>query len=125
MYKADTLISFLSETAPRGHISIGLTNRDISTTNGEIDDWGVIGLSFIPGNACVVSTFRLNKSNLSDQLFKVAIHELGHTQGLDHCGNKTCYMMDAEGKNTTDQEKEFCPKCKAFLSGKGCIIPNL
>jgi archaemetzincin len=121
-YKADSLILFLSGNTPRRHISIGVTNRDISSSNPGVDDWGVIGLSNIPGNACVISSFRLNKSNLADQLFKVAIHELGHTQGLYHCENRSCFMRDAEGKNTTDQEKEFCGKCKEFLTGKGWII---
>jgi archaemetzincin len=121
-YKADSLISFLSGNTPRKHISLGVTNRDISSSNPGVEDWGVMGLSFIPGNACVVSSYRLNKTNLSDQLFKVAIHELGHTQGLDHCENLSCFMRDAEGKNTTDQEKEFCGKCKGFLIGKGWVI---
>jgi len=121
-YKADSLISFLSENAQRRHVSLGITTDDISTTNGDIADWGIMGLGFMPGNACIISSFRLNKGNLPDQLFKVAIHELGHTQGLDHCPNKSCFMRDAEGKNTTDQEIEFCPKCKAFLISKGWVI---
>jgi len=83
-----------------------------------------MGLSFQPGNACIASTFRLDKQNLLDQLFKVAIHELGHTQGLDHCNVKTCYMRDAEGKNTTDQEIGFCDKCKSVLIAKGLIMQN-
>ncbi len=121
-YKADSLIVFLSENTPGKHVSIGVTNRDISSSNPSVDDWGVMGLSFIPGNACVISSFRLNKSNLADQLFKVAIHELGHTQGLYHCENLSCFMRDAKGKNTTEQEKGFCGKCKAFLIVKGWVI---
>ncbi len=121
-YKADSLINFLSSITPASHVSIGITVKDISTSKGNIEDWGVMGLSFQPGNACIVSTFRLNKQKLLDQLFKVSIHELGHTQGLDHCEIKTCYMRDAEGKNTTDEEIEFCPKCKEFLVKKGWII---
>ena len=121
-YKADSLIVFLSGNTPGKHISIGVTNRDISSSNPGVDDWGVMGLSFIPGNTCVVSSFRLNKSNLADQLFKVAIHELGHTQGLYHCENRSCFMRDAEGKNTTDQEKGFCGKCRVYLIGKGWVI---
>ena len=106
----------------KGNITIGITDKDISSSMHGVDDWGVMGLSYIPGRACVISSFRLKKNNLSDQLFKVAIHELGHAQGLDHCANKTCFMRDAEGKNTTDQEKQFCPKCKAFLINKGWLI---
>jgi len=121
-YKADTLLTFLSSITPKGHVSIGITDKDISTAKGSIEDWGVMGLSFFPGNACVVSTFRLDKSNLREQFFKTAIHELGHTQGLDHCPVKTCYMRDAEGKNPTDEETGFCPACKAYLVQKGWLI---
>lgn len=118
-YKADSLLNFLGKLAHENEVYIGLTSKDISTTNGNIPDWGVMGLGFCPGNACVVSTYRLKKNNLKDQLFKVAIHEVGHTQGLDHCPNAYCIMRDAKGKNTTDDEKDFCPNCKTFLINKG------
>jgi archaemetzincin len=118
-YKADSLLSYFDEIAKDGEVYIGLTSKDISTSKDNIPDWGVMGLSYCPGNACVVSTFRLNKTKLEEQFFKVAIHELGHTQGLGHCRDKTCLMRDAEGKNCTDEEVGFCPNCKAYLEGKG------
>ena len=118
-YKADTLIWHLSKNSKRSVNTIGLTSKDISTTKGNISDWGIMGLGYMPGNACVISTFRLNKKNIQEQFYKVAIHELGHTQGLDHCPDKSCFMRDAEGKNHTNEEKYFCPKCKAVLVQKG------
>jgi archaemetzincin len=118
-YKADSLLSYFDEIAKDGEVYIGLTSKDISTSKDNISDWGVMGLSYCPGNACVVSTFRLDKAKLEEQFFKVAIHELGHTQGLGHCNNKTCLMRDAEGKNCTDEEIGFCPNCKVYLVGKG------
>lgn len=118
-YRADSIIHILSRQAASGHKIIGLTNKDISTTNNEIADWGVMGLGFCPGKACVASTFRLSKSETSKQLFKVAVHELGHTFGLPHCPVKYCFMRDAEGGNPTNEEKEFCTNCKSFLAGKG------
>jgi archaemetzincin len=75
-------------------------------------DYGVMGLGFMPGKACVASNFRLrNKKNF----FKVVIHELGHTTGLPHCPDKTCYMRDAEGGDHTSLENGFCGKCKKQL----------
>lgn len=118
-YRADSLINYLSRNTADGHVTIGLIRKDISTTKGSIADWGVIGLGFCPGKACIASTFRLKKNEKLMQLFKVAIHELGHTEGLPHCPVKTCFMRDAEGKNPTNEEKEFCAKCKAFLVDKG------
>lgn len=118
-YRADSLISYLKHMPAPSHVIVGLTQQDISTTKGDIADWGVMGLGACPGNACVVSTFRLSKKNLSDQLFKVVIHEIGHTQGLQHCPIQTCYMRDAEGGNPTDQETGFCEKCKEVLASRG------
>ena len=67
---------------------------------------------------------KINAQDLKDekQFFKVAIHELGHTQGLPHCPEKSCYMRDAEGGNPTDEEVEFCPKCKKHLRTKNWEI---
>ncbi len=118
-YRADTLNLYLKERTENGYLTIGLTNKDISTDNGSIVDWGIMGLAYMPGKACTVSPFRLSKKNINEQYFKVAIHELGHTQGLPHCPNKFCLMTDAEGKNNTDKENGFCDKCKAFLIAKG------
>lgn len=117
-YKADSIIKFLSEKTKEGFVTIGLTSKDISTTKGKVSDFGIMGLGYRPGKACVASNFRLNKEKNDEQLFKIAIHELGHTQGLKHCPEKTCFMRSAEGKNPTDEEIDFCPKCKTFLKNK-------
>ena len=58
------------------------------------------------------------KKNKTEQFYKVALHELGHTEGLPHCKNKTCLMRDAEGGNPLNEEKEFCISCKKYLKGK-------
>jgi archaemetzincin len=123
-YRADSLIKFLRAVTLKGHVTIGITGKDISTTKEQIEDYGIMGLGYQPGAACIVSTFRLNKKNLQDQLFKVSVHELGHTQGLPHCEVLTCYMRDAKGKNPNDEEKEFCPKCRKHLVLKGWTFEN-
>jgi len=79
-------------------------------------------LGFEPGNACVVSTFRLPKMKLSRQLSKLCLHELGHTQGLPHCKNKTCFMRDAEGGNHLEEEIDFCESCKSYLKSEGWLL---
>jgi len=125
-YKADTIIAILRDITADGEHTVALTNKDISTDNGPgIPDWGVMGLGFQPGKACVASTFRVSKKNVKQQYFKVVIHELGHTQGLPHCPDKTCIMTDAEGKNNTENEKGFCKKCETVLKAKGFIVEKL
>lgn len=118
-YRADSLIAFLDRNTKGDTVIIGLTGSDISTTKNGQKDWGVMGLGFQPGKACVASDYRLDKRKRFEQLFKVAIHELGHTQGLAHCSEKFCFMRDAEGHNPTDEETSFCAKCKAVLAKKG------
>ncbi len=121
-YKADSIILVLKKRQDFGYVTLGITDKDISTTKGDVADWGIIGLGYLPGSACVVSTFRLNKSKLNEQLLKVCLHELGHTRGLRHCEVKTCYMRDAEGHNTADEEYEFCASCRKKLEAKGWVF---
>jgi archaemetzincin len=118
-YRADSLLHYLSHYGTTDTILIGLTNKDISTTKDQVKDWGVMGLGKCPGNACIVSTHRLSENDQNDQLYKLALHELGHTQGLGHCKNKTCIMRDAEGGNHLEEEIDFCPVCKNYLRDKG------
>jgi len=115
-YRADSLIHWMGRNANTDQIYIGITNVDISTTKGNKPDWGVMGLGFRPGNAAIASNFRMKNK---EQFWKIAIHELGHTSGLPHCPVKTCFMRDAEGGNPTDEEKEFCPKCRSTLIKQG------
>lgn len=117
-YRADSIIKFLNKETKEGFVTIGLTAKDISAARGKIKDFGIMGLGYRPGKACVASNFRLSKENRDEQFYKIAIHELGHTQGLPHCPEKMCFMRDAEGKNPTNEETDFCKKCKTFLINK-------
>lgn len=118
-YRADRIIAHLRNIVGTDSVIVGLTSKDISTTKGKHQDWGVMGLGYRPGNACVVSMFRLSVKNKKEQFYKVVLHELGHTEGLDHCPDQSCLMRDAEGGNPLDQEKSFCLKCRNFLIRKG------
>ena len=115
-YRADSIIHWLSRRAGKDEVIIGVTAQDISTTKDSHDDWGVMGLGNCPGHACVVSSHRVRNKN---NFYKVIIHEMGHNMGLPHCNVKTCFMRDAEGHDTTDEETDFCEKCKAVLKSKG------
>lgn len=127
-YRADVLIRLLKTQKPDTiDFILGLTNMDISTTKrdalGRIKtpesrykDWGVFGLGYRSGVACIISTFRLKHS--SEKIFigrlqKVALHEIGHNYGLPHCKTESCVMQDAvETIKTIDKvNPQLCLKC--------------
>lgn len=70
-YRADKLLRILAEEKPDTVTYIlGLATKDVSITKRDKDgnikspeekytDWGVFGLGYMPGESCVVSTFRL------------------------------------------------------------------
>lgn len=118
-YRADSIIKSLKDKIGKDSVIVGLSNHDISTTYKGIKDWGVMGLGYRPGKACVVSDFRLSVKTKNKQFYKLVLHELGHTEGLQHCPVKTCLMRDAEGRNHLDEERDFCQNCRAFLVNQG------
>ena len=126
-YRADSLIRFLNSFAKEDQLIIGLTSKDISITKGKDPDYGIMGLGFSPGKSCIASTFRLKGENRLEKLFKLAIHELGHTQGIaqtttKHCPEKTCIMRDAKGRDHWDELNDFCSKCKPVLIDAGWAL---
>lgn len=121
-YQADAILEYLDGQTNDNAVTIGLTHKDISTTKNGNKNWGILGLGFRPGKACVASTFRLSKKNRARQFFKVAVHELGHTEGLPHCPEKYCFMRDAGGGNPLEEEKRFCEDCSGVLLGKGWVL---
>ncbi len=125
-YRAERLLDHLRqrlEGAPASVRVLGLTSVDISTTKGNVRDWGILGLGDIGGRACVISSFRMRRRGLRDQAhlrFRVvstAIHEVGHTLGLEHCLEPRGVMNDARGTiRTVDQSSgHLGPECRAEL----------
>ena len=126
-YKADSLLLFQKKLVNDTIKSVvGFTSKDISTSQELIADWGVFGLGYCPGEACVVSTYRLQKSaktkeQLQERLTKVVLHELGHNLGLPHCiFDKECLMTAASGTiQQVDREKKWiCGHCSQILNNR-------
>lgn len=120
-YRADSLIVWLRAKKPAPYRSIvAITNSDVSVSKKDKPDFGVMGLGYKPGVACVISSYRLKATAKSLQhfrqrLFKVVVHEMGHNFSLNHCSNQACIMVDAEEKMKLDNVKGLCSNCKRQL----------
>lgn len=129
-WRAEKLIAFLERRMPSdGHRIVGLTAADISTTKDPHADWGVLGLATIGGTASVISSFRCKRGVSAERarqrLGKVAVHELGHSLGLDHCATRGCLMEDAGGKaETCDREHDLCVQSRQHLLDRGVALAD-
>ncbi len=85
----------------------------------------VFGEADVSSGITVISLARLreefyglrpDKKLFCERAIKEAIHELGHTYGLDHCQNPKCIMYFSNSIRDTDRKgPRFCNNCKNKL----------
>ncbi|MCW4020950.1 MAG: archaemetzincin family Zn-dependent metalloprotease [Candidatus Bathyarchaeota archaeon] len=108
---------------------VGAAGDGVYRVLGVVDvDLYVPGLNFVfgeawcPGKAALISLFRLRPefygAASDERLFieravKEAVHEVGHTLGLRHCGNPACGMRFSLHIEMTDRKRAgFCKTCR-------------
>lgn len=113
-YRADRIVGDLNKITKGDTVRIALLHKDISTSIHHQKDYGIMGLSFLPSSAAVVSTYRLKRHS---DLWKVTMHEFLHCLGWPHCPNDDphCIMQDAHGKNTFYQKNRLCKDCAEMI----------
>ena len=85
----------------------------------------VFGEADVAHGVCVISLVRLrqefyglpkNEKLFLERALKEAVHELGHTYRLGHCGDTRCIMHFSNSLQDTDiKGPDFCPRCKLKL----------
>ncbi|MFT3841334.1 MAG: hypothetical protein QM723_30365 [Myxococcaceae bacterium] len=120
-WRAEKLIEALKADPPKDAWKIvGLTEAEISTTKGDVYDWGIAGLGDINGPACVGSAllyrkFSKTRAVLERRFADNVVHELGHTLGMPHCESDGCVMADAKGRpmqSADASDGDYCEVCR-------------
>ncbi len=117
-YMASTFLSKLRRvTGTDSSKLLGITEVDLYSTGLNF----VFGQADVGGKASVISLARLHPQNADDKnglfqerILKEAVHELGHTFGLEHCRDHHCVMHFSNGIAQTDiKSASFCARHKA------------
>ncbi len=105
----------------RFHRVLGVIDADIFASGLNF----VFGEAFIAGRTGLISVWRLKPDFYSDKpnpalfkgrILKEAVHELGHTLGLQHCRRGSCVMHFSNSIFDTDRKQSLlCSQC--YLQG--------
>ena len=109
-YRADVLLNGLKDL--RGERVLGVINADIYVY---VLDY-IKGFADLPGRMALISLARLQSQPelLRGRAEKLAMHELGHTCGLEHCLNPVCVMHAATEMSDIDLSgPAICPLCQS------------
>ena len=117
-YMASAFLSKLRRvTGTENSKLLGITEVDLFSTGLNF----VFGQADVGGKASVISLARLHPQSADDmdglfqeRILKEAVHELGHTFGLEHCRDHRCVMHFSNGIAETDiKAASFCVRHKA------------
>ncbi|MDD1767338.1 MAG: archaemetzincin family Zn-dependent metalloprotease [Methanomassiliicoccales archaeon] len=115
----DSAILLKLAAAAQGERVLGITSVDMFAPGLNF----VFGRALLGGKGCIISIARLRHQDpgiFADRTIKEAVHELGHTFGLDHCSNPGCVMFFSNSILDTDRKGDgFCRRCESDLERIG------
>jgi len=124
-YNSDTILAevkLYASKQKRYHRILGVVDADIYVRDLNY----VFGEAFTPGNVALISLWRLkpefykdkpNQETLQTRVVKEAIHELGHTLGLQHCYRSACVMHFSNSIFDADKKQNvFCDECSLQIA---------
>ena len=117
-YHSTAILQRLLELSPDDDIRVlGVTPLDLFVPVFTF----VFGEAQVGGRCAIVSCHRLREEFyglpprpdlLDGRLVKEAVHELGHTFGLQHCDDWRCVMASSHAVERVDVKgSEFCARC--------------
>lgn len=124
-YHASTILKRIEREKPsQCQRILGVTDVDLY----------IPGLNFVFGQAlplsrvALISLIRLkpeyygetkDEKLFKERVKKEAIHEIGHTAGLNHCLNSKCVMYFSNSLLDTDKKgSSFCSRCRALFKNE-------
>jgi archaemetzincin len=119
-YEANLILDRLDNAATTERL-LGVTDLDLFSAGLNF----IFGQARIGGPPAIMTLARLrpefwgqpaNPQLLQDRAIKEAVHELGHTYGLQHCDVLACVMYFSNRLEETDRKTDcFCPEHRAQL----------
>lgn len=119
-WRAEKLLEDLDRAEYPGAWRVAaITEQPISTTKGDVHDWGIAGLGSLGGKTSVFSSYYFRPVKKDPEKYRrylenLVLHEVGHTLGLPHCPLERCIMADAQGnalRAARASINELCPRC--------------
>lgn len=122
-YDADVIIDRVFYKITGNHKVLAVLDVDLYTSSSDLNF--IFGQAQFRDRVALVSLCRLDpkfyRKPPDQKLFleravKEAVHEVGHTLGLDHCSNTKCVMCFSNGISDVDKKGSTpCKKCMRKL----------
>lgn len=120
-YRADLLLDWVCARHDGADAIVAIANADIYEPGYNF----LFGLSYIGSGCALIALGHLDRSDngapvtrprLGHRAAMIAIHELGHAYGLDHCKRRGCVMRYEDQVGPVDRERgQFCADCRSQL----------